>query len=243
VFVATIPFVIHTVLISYSRGAMVSMLAIVPVLILRSRRRWQFLMVAAVLGAMIPTMAGREIRGRFFSIDNYAEDRTANSRFQSWAAAIRIANDYPLLGVGIRNANLLSHQYGADQEGRTIHSQYLQILADEGYPGLGLYLLAIVTFFWNGWRVRQLLRKRTDYSAHRAVCMLNGVEGAFFMFCVGGAFLSLEVFELPYFMLLIGAQICAIVRQEAAAVPVPVPAPSVAPTPILAPARFHQTAR
>ena len=40
--------------------------------------------------------------------------------------------------------------------------------------------------------------------------MLNGVEGALVVFCFGALFLSLEVFELPYVMALIGAQIAAL---------------------------------
>ena len=58
-------------------------------------------------------------------IRTYEEDGSAQSRFDSWRAAWLITRDYPIVGVGVRNANLFSEQYGADMEGRTIHSQYL----------------------------------------------------------------------------------------------------------------------
>jgi probable O-glycosylation ligase (exosortase A-associated) len=222
-FVLSIPLILHAVLISYSRGAMLALLACVPVLIFRSTRRWQFLVVVVMLASLIPTLAGREIRARFFTLTDYTEDQSARSRFDSWGAAIAIANDYPIFGVGIRNANLLSYDYGADMVGRTIHSQFLQILADAGYVGLSLYLCMLLTFFYGVWRARRTLRGRADPMARQLRGMANGLEAALVVFCVGGLFLSLEVFELPYLILLQGAQIALLATR--------LPAPAEASTP------------
>jgi probable O-glycosylation ligase (exosortase A-associated) len=205
-FVASIPFILHAVLLTYSRGAMVSLLAVTPVLIWRSSRRRQFIAVTMLLAAMLPFLAGREIRQRFFSVAQYQEDQSAESRFSSWSAAFHIANDYPIFGVGIRNANLFSYRYGADIENRTIHSQYLQILADEGYVGLLLYLFVLGNFFLGARRMRRALRTRADGDTARLLAMVNGLEASLAVFCVGGLFLSLEVFELPYLIVLIAAQ-------------------------------------
>jgi probable O-glycosylation ligase (exosortase A-associated) len=208
--IASIPPVIHAVLITYSRGAMVALLAAAPVLLWRSRFRLQFGAVAICLALLLPVLAGPEIRTRFFSVQQYQQDDSANSRFNSWMAAIRIANEHPVAGVGIRNANLFSNKFGADIEGRTIHSQYLQTLADAGYTGLGIYLLALAGMFLGIWRKRRLLRESDDPVDIRAVAMLNGVEGAMVVFCVGAAFLSLEVFELPYLLILLGLQLSVV---------------------------------
>ncbi len=64
------------------------------------------------------------------------------SRFDSWKAGWLIASDYPVLGAGVRNADLLSHRYGADRIGRAIHSQYIQIAADSGFPCAGILLIS-----------------------------------------------------------------------------------------------------
>jgi probable O-glycosylation ligase (exosortase A-associated) len=197
---------------SYSRGAMVALLAAAPILMLRSRRRWQFLAMATAIAFVVPVLAGQEIRARFFTIEDYETDRTANSRMESWKAAIRIANDYPLFGVGIRNANRLSYYYGADVEGRTIHSQYFQTLADNGYPGLALYALLL----GSGWiavlRARRALKSRTDPEALLLRSVVGGLEGALAVFCVGASFLSLEVFELPYLLVLLSVQSWVLAR-------------------------------
>lgn len=222
-FILSIPLVLHAVLVSYSRGAMVALGACLPLLILRSTRRWQFLVVVLALASLIPSLAGNEIRARFFTIGEYSDDDSARRRFDSWAAAVRIANDYPVAGVGIRNSNLLSYSYGADIVGRTIHSQFLQILADAGYVGFTLYLVTLATFFLGIRRVRRTLRGRGDPASRRLVGMANGLEASMIVFTVGGLFLSLEVFELPYLILLQGAQIALLAARQ--------PAPAEASTP------------
>lgn len=165
-------------MMTYSRGAMLSLLVVAPVVALRSKRRWQFGAMALVLVLLLPVMAGQEIRDRFFSVQQYETDGSANSRFDSWAAAIKISRDYPFTGVGIRNSGLVIYDYGADMFGRTIHSQYLQVLADSGYPALGLYLLALSVTWLSMAKARRLLRHHFDDDAKLCRAMLSGLEAS-----------------------------------------------------------------
>lgn len=225
-FLALIPLLLHAVLTSYSRGAMVSLLAGVPFYLLRSRRKIQLALVLVGVGFLIPMLAGKEIRERFFTLQNTEVDESANSRRESWAAAWQITKENPIFGVGIRNSNLLSHEYGADMEGRTIHSQYLQTAADSGLVALALYAWALVFFWFSTRRARLEAKKRTDPDGRRAYAAACGVEGAMIVFCVGAAFLSLENFELPYLMLLLGAQLPLVLKSA----PAPAEAADAAPT-------------
>jgi len=45
--------------------------------------------------------------------------------------------------------------------------------------------------------------------------MLNGIECSLLVFWIGAAFLSLEVFELPYLLLLLAAQTSLLIRFRA----------------------------
>ena len=211
-FVALIPLIVHAVLTSYSRGAMVSLIASIPYFLLRSRKRIQLAGLLVAMSLLVPAFAGNEIRARFFTLENTEVDESANSRRQSWAAAWRIAEENPVFGVGIRNSNLIAKEYGADMEGRTIHSQYLQTAADSGLVALGLYLTALAAFWLSVRRARIAAKKRTDLDGWRAYAAASGVEGAMLVFCVGSAFLSLENFELPYLMLLLGAQLPVVLQ-------------------------------
>jgi probable O-glycosylation ligase (exosortase A-associated) len=214
-FAAFIPVLIHAVLMSFSRGAMVALLVACPLFIVRSR--FKAYLSLAFLGVImvLPLMAGAEIQKRFFSIEQYEKDESAQSRFRSWKAAWEIASLNPINGVGLRNSNLYTGRYGADASGRTIHSQYLQLAADSGFVGLAIYLSV---FFWvwrSTRRTRRAMRYREDPEAVEAYAVANGVECALAVFCVGAAFLSLELFELPYLLALMGAQLTSVLNLQA----------------------------
>ncbi len=208
-FLASVPIMLHAVLMSYSRGAMVSLIIVAPLFVLRSTKanRKSMIAVLACLLLLLPFLAGKEIHDRFFSVEQYQQDESAQSRFGSWHAALGIALDHPFLGVGVRNANLLSQQYGADMEGRTIHSVYLQIAADSGFPALGLY----IAIFFIAWRTlrrfQEQCRQSTSNDHWLAYNMACGLEAALVVFCFGAAFLSLETFELPYLLILLALQL------------------------------------
>ena len=100
-------------------------------------------------------------------------------------------------------------------EGRTIHSQYLQTSADSGLVALVLYLVAFGAVWWNLRKVRQATALRFDPEGTRAYAIACGIEGSMAVFAFGAIFLSLENFELPYLLLLLGAQLPVVVESSA----------------------------
>ena len=206
-FLALIAVMLHAVLMSYSRGAMVALLTASPLLVVRSARKKGMILFVAGTLCMLPILAGKEIRERFFSVEQYEEDRSAQSRLASWNAAWEIAKDYPILGVGLRNADLLSHKYGVERENKAIHSVYFQTLADSGFPAAVLYLLLLFSS-WKALRAVRLQHRtfatESDQLAYNLAC---GIEGALAVFSIGAAFLSLQVFELPYLLILLALKL------------------------------------
>jgi probable O-glycosylation ligase (exosortase A-associated) len=220
-FLALIPFIIHAVMFSYSRGAMASMVAAGPFYFLYSRQKRFLVLVALVLVVAVPVMAGKEIRDRFFSIEKTESDDSFQVRWNSWKIAVEIAMDYPLVGAGVRCSNAEMKGRGADMENRTIHSQYLQLAADSGWPALVLYIGVVIATFYTIWRARIRLWRRTDPESVRAVAILGGVECAFITFLAGATLLSLEVFEIAYLVMLLGAQVWGLINAVDTAIPAP----------------------
>jgi probable O-glycosylation ligase (exosortase A-associated) len=218
VFLSLVPVLLHAVLMSYSRGAMLSLAVVAPLVVLRSRHRPLMTAGMVVMAFMLPFLAGEEIRARFTSIQEFESDGSAGSRLVSWQAGWDIARENPILGVGVRNSSLITEQYGV-QEGnnRAIHSQYLQLAADSGLVGLALYLAALVAVWRSLRRTRLATREHRTDDERLACALANGIESSLAVFCIGAAFLSLEAFELPYLLLLLGAQL-----------PVLLPAPATA---------------
>jgi probable O-glycosylation ligase (exosortase A-associated) len=237
IFASLIPVLLHAVLMTYSRGAMVSLILASPLIFLRGRNKGQLFLAALAIALVVPALAGREIRARFFTLEDYEDQSSAQQRFASWDAAFEMALDYPVFGVGVRNSNLVSQQYGADMEGRTIHSQFLQILADTGFPGLIIYVSLLTSLLLSLRRVRRWSRARDDEEGRQAYAVACGIEGAMAVFFVGSLFLSLEVFELPYVLMLTGAQLGVVLEDKMMPSPVsaartalahPTPRPSTA---------------
>jgi probable O-glycosylation ligase (exosortase A-associated) len=211
VFLMFIPGLLHAVMLSYSRGAMLALCVTSVLMWVRARNKWFVTAVYAVGVVLVFFMAGKEIQERFRSIGKDV-DESQQSRLVSWGIAVRMANERPVFGFGIRNSNLYTFRYGADMEGRTIHSQYLQIAADSGWPAAALYAGLILSIFYGLWRTRRALRKFTDPESMRVRSLAAGLECALFLFCFGALFLSLEHFEMPYIIMVLAVQLHAITR-------------------------------
>jgi O-antigen ligase len=206
IFAASLPFLLHAVLMTFSRGAMLTLVLTAPLMYLRSRSKG-YATVAALCGlAALPFMAGKEIRERFFSIGTYQMDNSAQGRLSSLRAGLSIALENPILGVGPRNANLFTFEHGADRENRTIHNLYLQLAADGGFVASGLYVTALVTFWRGVRRLRRSVGSGDTDDDRRTAAIANGLECAMAVFVTGAMFLAVDVFELPYLMVLLGAQ-------------------------------------
>jgi O-antigen ligase len=230
----------HCILLSYSRGAMLSVIATAPLYLFRCQSKKAILTLYLIGLAALPILAGEEIQKRFFSIGEHKSDESAQSRMTTWGIAWRMAQERPLLGYGIRNSSLYTYKFGADEEGRVIHSTWLQIAADSGIAGLGCYALMLASAFaclalirrriaghiplltyaiatgnfltGGGWSLPKQEHGRDDPDAQNAYAMAGGIEVALLTFCFGCTFLSLETFEPPYMIVMMAAQIFAVLK-------------------------------
>jgi probable O-glycosylation ligase (exosortase A-associated) len=209
-FLALVPIILHAVLCTYSRGAMLGIIVTVPFWIFRgtSRCRWWKLLALIGLISMIPIIAGQEIQNRFFSVQEYEKDDSAGSRLTSWAIAWRLAVENPILGVGVRNSPKFTFAMGADMEGRVIHNQYLQIAADNGIVGMVFYLSIIVFAFYGFEKTIQRAKQNPhDPESERAKLTALAAEGSLITYLWSAIFLSCEAFEPQYYLLFLGLQL------------------------------------
>ena len=207
VYLAGIAFLGHAVLLSFSRGAMLSLMVTSPLLLVYSQRKKYVFGFLAVAGLGVAITAGPEVQDRFFSISEHDADASAQSRFKTWSIAIQMASEEPLFGFGVRNSNLYALEYGADIDGRSVHSQYLQIAADCGFVGSGLFIALMAASLYSAWTARRAVRGRTDPDAMQVRAMSAAVSCGLAVYAVGASFLSLDTFEMPYVLMLIAAQL------------------------------------
>lgn len=210
---------LHAVMMSYSRGAMLAAAFGLLWLMVNHKPRIQAAGLSLLLVVAIGGMAGDEIRDRAMSTTDYKNDESALSRFDSWAAAWDIVWEHPVLGKGIRNSNDYSQNYGADKAGRTIHNQYLQIAADSGVPAACLYIAMIGFGIYGLGRARKHCLQaeiafennpnpKGPHDPHELVneakdagLLCLSMQTGLLIFSFSSMFLSVELVELPWLLI------------------------------------------
>jgi probable O-glycosylation ligase (exosortase A-associated) len=203
-FIAMVPLTAFTVLLTHSRGGMLSLLGALGVLVWHSKYRVRAIGLSVVVGLIGIVVMPSDMRERFVSIANYQEDGSANARFRSWAVAIRMAVANPLLGVGLSNfrGSYLEYQPNptvrelAGQDIYVAHNSYLQIWAETGTPALLIYLGFIALSFLTVWRVRARARRR--YAESWIINYATMFESSLVAFVIGSTFLNRAHFDLFY---------------------------------------------
>lgn len=201
------------VIFTYSRGAYVGLVAVLPFLFLNAQRK----VVAACL--LIPTLLIAPIVmpdrafDRIDAIENYQTESSANQRLQAWTVAWNLAKDYPVTGAGFEfegsgnDARWI--QYGNEkfkwalERATSAHSIYFQILGQHGFIALALYLLLLFGTLHSLQKVKRLTEKNTQkrWMGEYASGLQIGLIG----FMVSGAFLSSAYFDLTYLFIALSA--------------------------------------
>ena len=168
----------------------------------RSKSKLTVGLVLLILSPAIILFMPEEWTSRMSTIKTYDEDSSAMGRLNAWTMAINIANNR-LMGAGFANDSPLVYQMYAPDPNFVIvaHSIYFQVLGQHGYIGLGLYLLFWILTYRTAGRIMEKTRQRPDWewAWQLAAMMKVSIVG----FAVGGAFLSLAFWDMPFYFMVI----------------------------------------
>jgi len=180
-----------------SRGAFLAIIAMAFLLWIRSKNKFLpavgLSLMAVALLAFMPASWEERMR----TIQNYQEDGSAMGRITTWITAFRIANNnFMGGGFDVYQPDIFARYSPAPDLVRAAHSIYFQVLGEHGWVGLTLFLLVFILAYTMAGNIRKEAKKRpeTQWLLHLAgMCQVSLVG-----FAVGGAFLSLAYFDLPY---------------------------------------------
>ena len=209
---AAISFTMISILFSYSRGALVAFGGVAALMIVRSRYRIQAALVAIVVGALMFSLAPTSWTERMFSIGGYQQDESAMGRINAWHFATNLAKDR-LIGGGFRTfTKELFLEYAPDPtDVHDAHSIYFEVIGEQGFPGLFLYLFIMGTTLA---RLESLRRKgRRNQAIAWVGDLAEMLQFGVIAFAIGGAFLGLAYLDL-YFYLVIAAILLELVAQR-----------------------------
>ena len=187
---------------SYSRGGLLAIGAMGTMFWWRSRHKAPLaILIAIVLLAVLPMMP-EDWWDRMRSISDYGSDSSAQARLYSWRVAQEVAMHYfSGAGMSYQHPALFSMFGRGPDSVIAAHSIYFQILGNHGFVGLFLFIAVWVATYHSAAR----LRKHAGSSPEQKwVADLGAmVQVSLVGYAVGGAFLSLSYFDLPYDMMVL----------------------------------------
>lgn len=205
---------------AYSRGALLAIGAMGVVLWMKSRSK---LALGAVLLLAVPLALAfmpPEWSMRMESIRSYQHDDSALGRLNAWAMAWNLACDrFFGGGFAIYEQPVFAIYAPNPADLHAAHSIYFQVLGEHGFVGLGLYMLVGVLAWRDAaWVIRHAAPvAELRWAAGLAAMVQTSLAG----FAVGGAFLSLAYFDVPYYLVGILVATRMLVERELAPPPAP----------------------
>jgi probable O-glycosylation ligase (exosortase A-associated) len=203
-----------SVLGSYSRGALVAVAAMGTYLWWKGKNKLPLLLVLLLCMPVALQLMPEKWYERMETITTY-EDSSAQSRLKSWRTMVNIANARPFVGGGFEishpdvYARFLPDQTAVAQ---AAHSIYFQALGEHGYVGLTMYLFLLVGAWLKAGSIAPNTVNRPDLAWARQFSEM--VQVTLVGFAVGGAFISLVNFDVPYYLIAILIATAALVKRE-----------------------------
>jgi probable O-glycosylation ligase (exosortase A-associated) len=199
---------------THSRGALLAAAAAAMFLGLKSRRPVLLTMVFVLALAGAAAFMPQNWLARMETIETYQQDASAMNRIQTWETIWSMVVHRPIVGAGFDLANpLIFQEYAVvpNQEVFAPHSIYFQALGEHGFVGLALVLALGITVW------RRSRRIAADCAGHPdlewAFVLMRMTQVSLLVFAVGGAFLGLLHYDLPYYLAGIVVLVEAAVRE------------------------------
>lgn len=203
-----------------SRGALLGIIAIGVFLAMKSRNKVGISVVLLISAITIAALMPDSWWERMNTIRTYQEDASAMSRLNAWGLAWNVATD-TIVGGGANLTSVQTYRIYAPfpfDKPYDFHSIYFEILGEQGFPGLFLFLL-LGWLFWR--RCSRLVKQYRSDSERRWAADLGAMlQVSFIGYAVSGAFLGLAYFDY-YYTLIATAVIASMVAEKAVAAPEP----------------------
>ena len=204
---------ILTVILSYSRGALLGLAVVLGAIALKSRHKILAAALLTVFAALLLTFAPPAWMNRMGNFAHGELDESAEGRLHAWQFALTFAAEYPIMGGGFETFTPeLEARYTPQFSFAGPHSIYFQTLGEQGFVGLGIFLSLLGGCFYGLWSMRRRVRGQpafnwvANYSNMLEICLLG--------YAVSGAFLPRAYFDLWFQLVAAAALLKILYTQE-----------------------------
>lgn len=218
VMLVVIGLTVISILGSFSRGALLGTLASMAFLAWKSGRKLPVI-AAALAGLLVAFFVLPQTWwSRMNTIESYEQDTSATQRLDAWRLGFNVANARPLgCGFDCYTEEMYLKYQPNFLKPQDSHSIYFEVLGEHGWLGLFLFLGLFVVAWLQANRTIASANFRSELQWE---CdLLRMVQVSVIGYAVGGAFLGLAYFDLPYHLVAIVIIVGGIVARTLAASP------------------------
>jgi probable O-glycosylation ligase (exosortase A-associated) len=193
-------------------------IAVLTVLMLRDvKRRFVYMGLVGLAAAVAVPMLPGSFTQRMETISSYEADSSATSRLAVWEWTWNYAKEHPLGGGfeayrqnSLRVKTTSTASTGAveviDQQliqdkGRAYHSSYFEMLGEQGFPGLIMFLLLHATGLIRMEVLRRRYRRSTDENEAWIAPLATALQSAHIVYLIGSLFVGIAFQPFIYMML------------------------------------------
>jgi len=192
------------------------------VLMLRyTKRRFMFIAGAALLGIVALPFLPQSYYDRMSTIAQPSGDESASTRVAVWKWTLDFVAEKPM-GGGFDayrsnrftyvmpvtktdgNTTTVTYQQVVD-EGRAYHSSFFEMLGEQGWPGLFLWLTLHLIGLWQMERLQRRWKKAEDEATRWIAPLAAALQMSAIIYLVGAAFQGIAY--QPVMLMLVGLQI------------------------------------
>jgi putative inorganic carbon (HCO3(-)) transporter len=182
---------------SHSRGALLAVAAMALVLWWRGKSKLVMAIGIVVVGGVLLSFMPAEWWGRMGTIKTYDQDASAMGRINAWWMAYNLAKANFFGGGFFIWCGPIFALYAPDPlDPHAAHSIYFMVLGEQGFIGLFIFLVLFCLVWGTAGRLMKEGRRHpeTQWLSDLGAMLQVSLVG----YAVGGAFLSLSYWDLPY---------------------------------------------
>ncbi len=210
-----------TILVTQSRAVLLSLGVFVVVALWTHPRRARIFGAIAVIGVLLvaisPEGVWERIKGLRYAtstetLGSVDEEGSATQRWAIWQAGLRVIKAHPVAGTGLDTYKYANGSVSAALGDRDAHSTYITLAAENGVPGLILFLVLVGATIVQAEAVRRRVRRVTPDGAMQ----LRFLELGLICFLLAGIFGSYSKLTFLYVHLALIWALAAACEREAA---------------------------
>lgn len=188
-------------------------LAVLAILSLRAvKHRILYMVGAALLAAAAIPFLPQSYTERMETIRGYKSDQSASTRVAVWAWTWDYAKDHPFGGgfnAYLQNRVRVEKEASKpdevasvyEEESRAYHSAYFEMLGEQGYPGLTLWLMLHLTGLIQMERIRRRYLKTRRGEEQWIPPLATALQHGHIVYLIGSLFVAIAFQPFIYMML------------------------------------------